>query len=138
MLGMHDNKVEDPRRQRLYDNAMADCKKARRQYEDAIKSLSLFKDYHGNISSAKNSKDSWRYKDIKATEMEFYSWSGLYERISTKETRAFLNYMSQYVHGLYASTLNIVPSNEDLLYVLTEAQSLIMAINLYLDEKPLQ
>ena len=126
MVGMHDDKVEDPRRQRLYDNTMADCKKAKRQYEDAIKSLLLYKDYHGNIRTARTSKDSWRYKDIKATEMEFYSWSALYERISTKETRAFLNYMSQYVHGLYASTLTIVPSNEDMLYVLAEAQSWII------------
>jgi len=138
MLGMHDEKVEDPRLQSIYDNTLADCNRAKQHYEDSIKSLSLYKDYRDNINTAKKSNDSWRYKDITAAEMEFYSWSGLYEEISTKETRAFLNYMSQYVHGLYASTLTVVPTEEDLLYVLGEAQRLIMSINLYLDDNPLR
>ena len=138
MLGLHDKKVEDPRLQSIYDNSLADCKRAKQQYENSIKSLSLYKDYRSNIKTARQSNNSWRYKDITAAEMEFYSWSDLYEIISTKETRAFLNYMSQYVHGLYASTLTVVPTDEDLLYVLGEAQRLIMSINLYLDENPLK
>ena len=137
MLGMHDDEVEDLLLQRIYNNTIADCDNAKKRYMDAIKSLSLYKDYRVNIRAARNSNDSWRYKDIKATKMEFYSWSELYEEISTKETRAFLNYMSQYVHGLYTSTLNVVPSSEDLLYVLNEAHSLIMSINDYLDKNPL-
>lgn len=138
MLDMHDEKVDDPHRQRLYDNTIADCNKAKQKYEDAIKSLSLYENYRSNIKKVRKSYDSWRYKDIKATKIEYYNWSGLYEIISTKETRAFLNYMSQYVHGLYASTLTIVPTDEDLFYVVNEAQSLIMSINLYLDDNPLR
>lgn len=69
--------------------------------------------------------------------MKYLSWSELYEQISSKETRFFLNYLSQYVHGLYASTLTVVPSEEELSLVLNEGQSLIMSINHYLDSAPL-
>lgn len=138
ILNMHEDKPIDSKLKPLLDQAIADNEKAKQQFISAIKKLAVYKDYHANIRKARLSIDSWRYKDIKATNLEYYNWSGLYERISSKETRAFLNYLSQYVHGLYASSLIIEPTEAELLYVLGEAQSLIMTINLYLTDNPLR
>ena len=138
LFNMQDDKVDDPKLKRIKERTMADCNRAKEQYGDAIRTLSIYKDYRININKARKSKDSWRYVDLRAADLQFYSWSDLYERISSKETRVFLNYLSQYVHGLYASTLAVVPTDEDLSYVLAEAQSLIMSINNYLDETPLR
>ena len=138
ILHMHEDTPVDPQLKSILDQTIADCKKAKHQFDSAIKKLPVYRDYHDNIKKARLSNDSWRYKDIKATNLEYYNWSGLYERISSKETRAFLNYLSQYVHGLYASSLTIVPTEEEMLYVLGEAQRLIMSINLYLTDNPLR
>ena len=138
ILHMHEDTPVDPQLKPLLDQTISDCEKAKLQFGSAIKKLPVYKDYHANIKKARLSNDSWRYKDIKATNLEYYNWSGLYERISSKETRAFLNYLSQYVHGLYASSLTIVPTEAEMLYVLGEAQRLIMAINLYLADNPLR
>lgn len=138
MLKMHGEPITDPNLKTLVDNAVADCAKARQQYIEAIHSLKLWKEHAANIKKARDNQNSWRYKDIKADELEFYNWSGLYERISNQETRYFLNYLSQYVHGLYASTLNVVPSAREMALLLNEAQSLIMSINDYLDKNPLR
>ena len=137
VLKMHGEPIKDPKLKSLVDNAVADCAKARKQYMAAICSLTLWKDHSANIKKARDNQNSWRYKDIKAENMAFYSWSGLYERISSQETRYFLNYLSLYVHGLYASTLTVVPSSKEMMIVLSEAQSLIMSINKYLDENSL-
>lgn len=138
MLKMHGEPITDPKLKTLVDNAVADCAKARQQYIAAIHSLTLWKEHAANIKKARDNQNSWRYKDIKADELEFYNWSGLYERISNQETRYFLNYLSQYVHGLYASTLNVVPSAREMDLLLNEAQSLIMSINDYLYKNPLR
>lgn len=138
MQHMHEDNPVDPKLMPCLDHAIVDCEKAKRQIGAAIKNLPVYRDYHDNIRKARQSNNSWRYKDIKATTLEYYNWSSLYERISSKETRAFLNYLSQYVHGLYASSLTIVPTEAEMLYVLGEAQSLIMSINLYLAENPLR
>lgn len=138
LLHMHEDNPVAPQLKPLLNHAIADCEKAKRQISTAIKKLPVYKDYHNNIRKARQSNNSWRYKDIKATDLDYYNWSGLYERISCKETRAFLNYLSQYVHGLYASSLTIVPTEAEMLYVLGEAQSLIMSINLYLADNPLR
>jgi hypothetical protein len=138
ILLMHEDNPVDPQLKSLLAHATADCEEAKRQFCTAIKKLPVYRDYHANIKKAWQSNNSWRYKDIKATNLEYYNWSGLYERISSKETRAFLSYLSQYVHGLYASSLTIVPTEAEMLYVLGEAQSLIMSINLYLADNPLR
>ena len=136
MQNLHDEEQIDPVVKKLADSTILDCDKAKQQYTGLIRSLSLYPQHTQFINEAiKNG--SWRYKELKGNTPSVYSWSGLYERLSGKETKAYLNYLSQYVHGLYASTLTIVPSNEEMGFVFHEALRLIKSINLHLREEPL-
>ena len=134
---LHNEVIVEKQMKRLVDNALVDCTREEQKIKTAIRNLSLFDSYKKNIETAIASESGWRYKSLSLEKIEFHSWSSLYERVSGKETRAFLNYLSQFVHGLYTSSMTIVPTLEEMSYVLQEAQSLIMSMNLYLDENPL-
>ena len=136
MLNLHEGEQIDPDVKKLADTTIQDCDKAKQQYTDLIRSLSLYPQHTQFIDEAIQN-GSWRYKKLEGNAPSVYSWSGLYERLSGKETKAYLNYLSQYVHGLYASTLTIVPSNEEMGFVFHEALRLVKSINLHLEEEPL-
>jgi hypothetical protein len=48
-----------------------------------------------------------------------------------------MGFLTQYVHGLYLSSLTIIPSNEEMGFVFHEALRLVKSINIHLKEEPL-
>lgn len=136
MLNLLDDEQIDPAIKQQADTTIQDCDKAKQQYTDLIHKLSL---YHQHTSFIDKSivKGCWQYKELSGNKPIGYKWSELYEHLSDKSTRAYLEYLSQYVHGLYISTLTIVPSNEEMGVVFQEALHLVKSINIHLKEKPL-
>lgn len=136
MLNLHDGYQIDPDINRIADSTIQDCDNAIRQYADLIHGLSLYSHHAAFIDKAIE-KGCWQYKELKGDKPSGYKWSELYEHLSGKDTKAFLGYLSQYVHGLYASTLTIIPSNEEMGLVFHEALRLVKSINIHLKEEPL-
>lgn len=136
MLNLHDGEQIDPVIKQLADTTIQECDNAKQQYTDHIHKLSLYPQHTKFIDKAIE-KGWWQYKELSGDKPVRYQWGELYERLSGKETRAYLEYLSQYVHGLYISTLTIVPSNEEMGFVFQEAIRLVKSINIHLKETPL-
>lgn len=136
MRNLHEGEQIDPEVKKLADSTIQDCDNAKQQYADLIHKLSLYPQHTEFIDKAID-KGCWQYKELTGNKPVGYQWGELYERLSGKDTRAYLEYLSQYVHGLYISTLTIVPSNEEMGFVFHEALRLIKSINLHLEEEPL-
>lgn len=126
----------DPEVKKLADSTILECDKAKLQYADLIHKLSLYTQHTVFVDKAID-KGCWQYKELTGNKPVGYQWSELYERLSGKDTRAYMEYLSQYIHGLYISTLTIVPSNEEMGFVFHEALRLIKTINIHLKEEPL-
>lgn len=136
MRNLHEGDQTDPDINRIADSTIQDCDNAIRQYADLIHGLSLYSHHAAFIDKAIE-KGCWQYKELEGDKPSGYKWSELYEHLSGKDTKAFLGYLSQYVHGLYASTLTIIPSNEEMGLVFHEALRLVKSINIHLKEEPL-
>ena len=136
MQNLHEGERIDPDVKKLADTTILACNKARQQYTDLIHGLSLYP-LHTRFIDKAIEKGCWQYKELAGDKPSGYKWSELYEHLSGKDTRAYLEYLSQYVHGLYASTLTIVPSNEEMGFVFHEALRLVKTINIHLKEEPL-
>ena len=136
MLNLHDGEQIDPAIKKQADTTIQDCDKAKQKYADLIHKLSLYPQHIKFIDKAIE-KGCWKYKELSGDKLVGYQWGELYERLSGKDTRVYLEYLSQYVHGLYISTLTIVPSNEEMGFVFQEALRLVKSINIHLKENPL-
>lgn len=136
MLNLHDGEQIDPAIKQQADMTIQDCNKAKQQYTELIHKLSLYSQHTKFIDKAIE-KGCWQYKDFSKNKPVGYQWGELYEHLSGKDTRAYLEYLSQYVHGLYISTLTILPSNEEMGFVFQEALRLVKSINIHLKEYPL-
>lgn len=136
MENLHEDEQIEPDVKRIADSTIQDCEKAKQQYTDLIHDLSLYSQHSEFIDKAIE-KGCWQYKELTGDKPSGYKWSELYEHLSGKDTRAYLEYLSQYVHGLYASTLTIVPSDEEMGFVFHEALRLVKSINIHLKEEPL-
>ena len=136
MQNLHEGEQIDPDVKKLADSTIQDCDKAKQQYANLIHKLSLYPQHTEFIDKAIE-KGCWQYKELSGKKPLRYQWRELYEHLSGKDTRVYMDYLSQYVHGLYISTLTIVPSNEEMGFVLQEALRLVKSINIHLKDKPL-
>lgn len=136
MLNLNDDDQIDTAIKQQADKTIQDCNKAKQHYINLIYKLSLYPQHIKFINMAIE-KGCWQYKELLGEKPARYKWCELYELLSGKDTRAFLEYLSQYIHGLYISTLTIVPSNEEMGCVFHEALRLVKSINIHLKDNPL-
>ena len=136
MLNLHDGEKIDSTIKQIADKTILDCDNAKQQYSDLIHKLSLYSRHSTFIDKAIE-KGCWQYKKLSGDKPVGFQWGELYEELSDKNTRAYLDYLSQYVHGLYVSTLTIVPSDEEMGFVYQEALRLVKSINIHIKESPL-
>lgn len=126
----------DPGVLKMANTTIQDCDKARAQYTVLIHKLSLYPKHTVFIDKFVE-KGWWQYKSLTGKKPSKYQWNELYEHMSGKDTKAYMDYLSQYVHGLYLSNLTIVPSNEEMGFVFQEALRLVKSININLKDYPL-
>ena len=124
MLNLHNGEEIDSVIKQIADKTIQDCDKAKGQYTELIHKLSLYP-HHSTFIDNAIKKGCWQYKTLSCNKPVGYQWGELYENLSGTDTKAYLDYLSQYVHGLYVSTLTIVPSNEEMGFVYHEALRLI-------------
>lgn len=136
MLNLHGDEQTDSIVKKLTDSTVQDCDNAKLKYVSLIRKLSLYPQHSEFIDKA-IMEGCWQYKELLGNKPKKYQWVNLYEHLSGKDTKAYMNYLSQYIHGLYISTLTIVPSNEEIGFVFHEALRLVKSINLHLKEEPL-
>lgn len=136
MQNLHEGEEIEPEIKKIADDTIRKCEEAKLQYVDLIHQLSLYPKHSAFIDRFVE-KGWWQYKSLTGKKPSSYQWNELYEKLSGKDTKAFMGFLSQYVHGLYLSSLTIVPSNEEMGFVFHEALRLVKSINIHLKEEPL-
>lgn len=136
MSNLRDGEEIDPEVKKIADDAIQKCEYAKLQYTELIQKMSLYPAHKHYIDKAIK-KGCWQYKELNDEKLSEYKWSELYEKFSGKDTKAFMGFLSQYVHGLYLSSLTIVPSNEEMGFVFFEALRLVKSINIHLKKEPI-
>lgn len=122
---------------KAFDQTVAVCEEKKNHYFELMQKLSLYAENKVFIDKVKDYKEGWTYKNFSEKPGTLFKWSGLYDKLSGEDRKGYLNFLSQYVHGLYASNSSVVPSSQELYYTLSEALSILCSVNDYLDKHPL-
>lgn len=124
---------------RISPNERVECKDELAAKEAAIskiRQLPIYFEKGEIINKLIDKQDSWRYQSL-SSKFNYYQWGDIYDLLSDESTKPFLNFLSQYVHGLYCSNLVAETSENDFIPLAKEVLSLECSLLCYIKESGL-
>lgn len=124
---------------RISPNERVECKDELAAKEAAvfkIRQLPIYLEKGEIIDKLIDKQDSWRYQSL-SSKFNYYRWGDIYDLLSDDSTKPFLNFLSQYVHGLYCSNIVVGTSENDFIPLAKEILSLESSLLCYILESGL-